>query len=118
MIFIWSKIFVESFRLWKKLGSKMYVANELFAANNFAELPPHCLKLFLSKRTRSTGMVLRVPAETAMMIQYSKYKNFSTTLQISGLFRTGANVLQRNLDEVMTICVRIGIKLMPSIDIF
>ena len=72
MIFISNKLFVESFRLWKKLGSKMYVANELFAANNFSELPPHCLKLFLSKRTRSTGMVLRVPAETAMMAHYCK----------------------------------------------
>ena len=67
MIFISNKLFVESFRLWKKLGSKMYVANELFAANNFAELPPHCLKLFLSKRTRSTGMVLKVRPETAIM---------------------------------------------------
>ena len=44
LFLFYNKILVDSLRLPQQLHSKMCVANELFAANNFAELLSHCLR--------------------------------------------------------------------------
>ena len=57
----YNKILVDSLRLPQKLHSKMYVANELFAANNFAELLSQCLR----NASRAAEIVLDILKEQA-----------------------------------------------------